>query len=198
MVVTACLVFGAVFGGLAACRANGPAHGERVIESDASKTTGLRTDMAPMVTRFHRFGELVDAQWVLHWPGGERELVPSNEHPMFAVLHLKPGQVKRLLDGRRTEPASRPVFASDDLPHGGDVPASLAPHLPADAAWVLAPELDEVLVRARGTAAVRYDPGSDTVLVFCINPDDPDEVRTMVDTGGRTSLVTPSPFVPPS
>ncbi|MFJ1791728.1 hypothetical protein [Kitasatospora griseola] len=196
--VGAFLVLGAVFGGLTACDASGSAHGERVIESDADKTTGLRTDMPPMVTRFHRFGELVEAQWVLHWPGGERELVPSNEHPVFAVLHLKPGQVKRLLDGRRTEPAKKLVFAPDDLPHGGDIPASLVPYLPADAAWVLAPELDDVLVRARDTATVQYDPASDTALVFCVNPRDPDEVGQTVDTSGKTTLTTPSPFVPPS
>jgi len=158
-------------------------------------STGLRTDLGPMVTRFHRFGELESAQWVM-WLGNNR-MIPDRDHPMTAVLHLKPGQVNRLLAGRTSEPADKPVVAADDNPGRPGLPASVGPYVPADAAWILIPELDEVLVRASGTH-VLYDPVRDIAVVSCINPGDPDEVRDMVDAQGNTSTVTPSPFVPPS
>ncbi|MFF0295151.1 hypothetical protein ACFYST_18225 [Kitasatospora sp. NPDC004614] len=178
-------------------------------EYDA-QTTGLRTDLVPMVTRFHRFGELESAQFVMHAPGAHaREMVPfpDQPYPLYAVLHLKAGQVKHLLDGRTSSPMAAPTFAADDLPTGGlsvftgppgGLPASLAPYVPANAVWVAAPELNKVLVKADGEVTVWLDPASDTAVVYSVNPDDPDEVKQMVDTQGHTSLVTPSPFALPS
>ncbi|MGW4379460.1 hypothetical protein [Kitasatospora sp. NPDC004531] len=197
MVLGAVLVAGLALGVVAVGSATSTPH-DRSSVVGASKTTGLRTDLGPMVTRFHRFGELESAQWVVHWPGSERELVPSQEHPMFAVLHLKPGQVDRLLAGRTTEAAKAPGFAADDMPGGSGLPASLAPYVPTGGSWVVAPELAEVLVSSRGEATVRFDRTSDTVVIDCVNPWDPDEPTPSVGPDGTVTSVTPSPFVLPS
>ncbi|MFF0295152.1 hypothetical protein ACFYST_18220 [Kitasatospora sp. NPDC004614] len=195
--VGAFLVAGAAIGAMAAC-GDGSTPGEEAAEYAAAATTGLRTDLEPVVTRFHRFGELESAQWVMHWP---RDLPwtpqSTQERPMFAVLHLKPGQVRRLLDGRRGKPADAPTFDTDDLPGGDGLPASLAPYVPADAAWVAVPELDEVLVRAHRGVSVSFDPASDTVVIQCIDALDPDEVQKRT-AEGQTFLITPSPFVLPT
>ncbi|MFD7639665.1 hypothetical protein ACFV4P_03340 [Kitasatospora sp. NPDC059795] len=198
MAVSAFLVLGTALGTLIAFEANGTPYRETP-EYAASQTTGLRTDLAPMVKRFHRFGELESAQFVMFFPGSERDLVPMQEHPLHAVLHLKPGQVDRLLAGRTSRPASAPTFNADDMPAGGTgLPASLAPYVPANASWVAAPELAKVLVLARGEAEVSFDPASDTVLIYCVNPQDPDEPTPSKRPDGSIASVTPSPFVLPS
>ncbi|MFD8479497.1 hypothetical protein [Kitasatospora sp. NPDC059673] len=207
MLVSAFLVLGATLGALAACDPESTVFDKQA--EYAAQTTGLRTELEPMVRRFHRFGELESAQWVTHAPGVHPRSLPNQDQPyvLYAVLHLKPGQVKRLLDGRRSDPVAAPTFAADDLPaYGlplpddlpGGLPASLAPYVPTNAAWVAAPELNEVLVKAWPEVTVWFDPASDTAVVFSINPGDPDEAKEKVDTHGQTFLVTPSPFVLPS
>lgn len=203
MLVSAFLVLGAALGVPAACDVGSTASGKQA-EYDA-QTTGLRTDLAPMVRRFHRFGELESVQWVTHTPGAHPRSLPNQDQPyvVYAMLHLKPGQVKRLLDGRRSDPvAAAPTFAADDLPADGlkasyrlpgRLPASLAPYMPTNAAWVAAPELNKVLVKARGEVVVWFDPASDTAMVFSVNPDDPDEVEKKADTEGPSPFVAPSP-----
>ncbi|KDN87352.1 hypothetical protein [Kitasatospora cheerisanensis] len=189
------LAIGAAFlGAAASCTAAGVLAGQ-TSRSDAGKPL-LRTDKEPVVKRFHRFGEVVDAKWLIP-PDRDERTIPSQDRPTFVVLHLRPGQVERLLAGRPVESAPAPGFAADDYIGGHGLPASLAPYVPGGASWLAAPELADVLVSAE-RATVLFDPADDTVVIDCVGPDDPDEVQQKVDTQGHTFLVTPSPFAPPS
>ncbi|MFJ1757797.1 hypothetical protein [Kitasatospora sp. NPDC088134] len=162
------------------------------------QTTGLRTDRDPMVTRFHRFGELAEAHWVSSWRGSSRDLVPyqDNRYYLTAVLRLTPGRVARLFGTRPTVATPLPGF-TDAVPADPGLPGELAPHTPGAAAWVTVPELEPLLVRARQSRTY-FDPADDTVLIAGVDVRDPDEPVVTVDPWGNTTTTTPSPFAVPS
>ncbi|GAA5015888.1 hypothetical protein [Kitasatospora paranensis] len=169
---------------------------EREYAQEAQQQPEVSTDLGPIRRDLVLLGPIVSTHWMQTSPGRPGDRVPGPTDWLSSIVaRLAPGQVARLLGDRQTTPVSMPPAQGSAAQVGFadlEIPAPLAPFVPAGGFWVRNEALDTSLVRAE-SSRLYFDRSSDTVYVSAVNIHDPQAPYAHHDPDGHTVVVTPSP-----
>ncbi len=152
-----------VLGGLVAVAAGAGAYaasGDTAVPDRAR----VRTDTAPLQSRFTQLGQLSAPHW-LGWNPNDsgREPVPDQD-PQIRVVGIA-----RLPAGRASDITGPPEYAFSPTPPAA-VPKALAEFLRAQARWLHSARFDQHVTRSHYRGRFHFDPATDSVWFDTVAP----------------------------
>lgn len=153
-----------LLGGLAAVGAGTGVYAATATRGPVPDRERVRTDTAPLRSRFGALGQLTDPHWLGYNPHDSgREILPDQD-PQIRVVGIA-----RLPAGTAASLTAAPGYGFAPAEPRA-VPEGLAEFLPADARWVTSVRYDEHLTKSRYTGRFHLDPVTDSVWFDTVNP----------------------------